>query len=252
MAQELNLLRALAPASGFRPGTLPLGQPSSRGESGIRTHGRRCASRLAGGSRATTPGHLTMSTLPRIRTANARGLSPAALPIGLEGHQRGALCHRATGRHLAPRRNSNPRLFPLSGYRGSNPGPSPRQGDALPLSYIRVEPARRIELRLHPYQRCVLPLSLGRHRSGSWTRTSVHAGQSRVGMPANPPRIVEPSPGADPGVPAVQRATRAPARKAIPPVKDSTPSFRARIRTLTYVTQNHASCQLDHPESVIR
>jgi hypothetical protein len=93
MAQELNLLRALAPVSGFRPGTLPLGQPSSRGESGIRTHGRRCASRLAGGPRATTPGHLTMSTLPRTRTANARGLSPAALPIGLEGHQQGALCH---------------------------------------------------------------------------------------------------------------------------------------------------------------
>jgi hypothetical protein len=145
-----------------------------------------------------------------------------------------------------------PAAFPSSGYRGSNPGPSPRQGDALPLSYIRMEPARRIELRLHPYQGCVLPLSLGRHRSGSWTRTSVHAGQSRVGMPANPPRIVEPSPGADPGVPAIQRATRAPARKALPPVQDSTPSFRARIRTLTYVTQNHASCQLDHPELVIR
>lgn len=36
-----------------------------------------------------------------------------------------------------------------------------------------MEPARRIELRLHPYQGRVLPLSLGRHGWPGWTRTSV-------------------------------------------------------------------------------
>jgi hypothetical protein len=60
---------------------------------------------------------------------------------------------------------------PLSGYRVSNPGPQPWRGCALPLSYIRMEPARRIELRLPPYRGGVLPFSLNRHSWRSWTRT---------------------------------------------------------------------------------
>jgi hypothetical protein len=43
---------------------------------------------------------------------------------------------------------------------------------------------------------------------------------------------VEPSPGADPGVPATQRATRAPARKALPPVQDSTPQLPGKDSNL--------------------
>ena len=49
---------------------------------------------------------------------------------------------------------------------GIGPGPSPWQGDALPLRHIRMEPARRIELRLSPYHCDVLPLPLSRHELG--------------------------------------------------------------------------------------
>ena len=56
------------------------------------------------------------------------------------------------------------------------------------LSYIRMEPARRIELRLRPYQRRVLPLPLGRHESrypGSnraVRRTKAEPRAARIGM----------------------------------------------------------------------
>ena len=53
-----------------------------------------------------------------------------------------------------------------SGYRASDPRPSPWQGDALPLRHIRMEPARGIGPRLPPYHGDVLPLSLSRRELG--------------------------------------------------------------------------------------
>lgn len=87
-----------------------------------------------------------------------------------------------------------------SGYRVSNPGPRPWQGRALPLSYIRMEPARRIELRLRPYQGRVLTFTTKQARAG---RAGLEPASSHGSKPRCPcrqsNRPMEPPPGATPG-----------------------------------------------------
>ena len=86
-------------------------------------------------SEAGHPGPFTLhSAHPGIRTRNLLGLGQATLPIGLDGH--------------------------ASGWPASNRRPRRWQRRALTrLSYNRMEPARRIELRLRPYQGRVLTVT---------------------------------------------------------------------------------------------
>jgi hypothetical protein len=71
---------------------------------------------------------------------------------------------------------------------GIGPGTSPRQGDALPLRHIRMEPPVRFELTAFALpRRRSKPLELRRRGSGSWSRTSVHMIQSHVGIPSTHP-----------------------------------------------------------------
>ena len=99
---------------------------------------------------------------------------------------------------------------------GIGPGTSPRQGDALPLRHIRVEPARRIELRLPPYQGGVLPLPLGRHELAALESDQDFRGQSAVGC--RYPIGHRAFPRCRPGRASHTKGDRAPARKALPPV----------------------------------
>jgi hypothetical protein len=76
------------PDSRFPAGYLATRSAIHGGESGIRTHGRRCVARLADGSRATAPGHLTIvsgvgfePTLPRVWAA-------CLLPLGYSDIER--------------------------------------------------------------------------------------------------------------------------------------------------------------------
>jgi hypothetical protein len=132
------------------------GPPLHRGSQGNRT--------LLQAVLQTAPNHQLVACReypPWDSNPDARCLRPVALPIGLEGH--GADDRSRTGDlHLG-------------------------KVTRCQLRHIRMEPARRIELRLHPYRGCVLPLSLGRHRSGSWTRTSVRLLQGQAGMPSTHP-----------------------------------------------------------------
>ena len=72
------------------------------------------------------------------------------------------------------------------------------------LSYNRMEPARRIELRLQPYQGRVLAVTTKQARAG---RPGLEPGSSRVKAERVcqfPYRPMEPPPGATPGLPVVQ------------------------------------------------
>lgn len=70
------------PTSGFRPGTLPLGQPSHVRKAGDLNAAGLTAHRLAG--EPGTPVRFTFRGAPRIRTEITQGLDLLALPIGLE------------------------------------------------------------------------------------------------------------------------------------------------------------------------
>ncbi len=72
---------------------------------------------------------------------------------------------------------------------------TPRSGQ---LSYNRMKPARRIELRLHPYQGCVLPLPLSRHGLGKRDSDVRLIASKATGLPVTP-FPSEPPPGAEPG-----------------------------------------------------
>jgi hypothetical protein len=98
-----------------------LAASSSTAESGrLERHGR---SRALVSSEARHPGRFALHglprTVPRIRPANLLGLSQAPLPNWAR-----TACERIPG---------------------IGPGPSPWQGDALPLRYIRIEPLPGVE-----------------------------------------------------------------------------------------------------------
>ena len=66
------------------------------------------------------------------------------------------------------------------------------------LSYNRVEPVRRIELRLPPYQGGVLPLPLNRRDAGRpGFEPGSLSGQSRAGLPLPPAPIKSPRPASN-------------------------------------------------------
>lgn len=73
-----------------------------------------------------------------------------------------------------------------------------------PLRHVRVEPARRIELRLRPYRERVLPLSLGRRELGA-QGSNLEISRSKAERVCRfPYRPSEPPPGATPGWPVLQ------------------------------------------------
>jgi hypothetical protein len=77
MVQELNLVRTLAPASGFQPGTLPLGQPSLRGRCWDRT-----SARLSPRPRFSKPAPFRSANLPsRLRADSHRRKNRLCRPV---------------------------------------------------------------------------------------------------------------------------------------------------------------------------
>jgi hypothetical protein len=88
---------------------------------------------------------------------------------------------------MAAGRDLNPRPLPSSGYRESDP----RLHHGKVMRYHYAISARSLPGESNPDRRrtkaACLPLSLDRHRSGSWTRTGVRPDQSRAGMPATHP-----------------------------------------------------------------
>lgn len=107
MVHGSNVCRALAPAAGFQPGTLPLGQPSMRGRRADRTpvgltpqppvsnrvpcHSASlpCGGRGHANLRVPADPHgrdlpASLRAAPGIRTQITHGLNVLALPVGLE------------------------------------------------------------------------------------------------------------------------------------------------------------------------
>lgn len=73
-----------------------------------------------------------------------------------------------------------------------------------PLRHVRVEPARRTELRLRPYRVRVLPLSPGRRELGA-QGSNLEISRSKAERVCRfPYRPSEPPPGATPGWPVLQ------------------------------------------------
>ena len=103
----------------------------------------------------------------RIRTGPASLASSRAEPLTLRSHG------------WSGRRELNPRFL--------------RGRAARYLRHARLEPARRIELRLHPYRGCVLPLPLGRHELGAQDSDLNALGQSRAGLPVPLPPMRAPT-----------------------------------------------------------
>lgn len=102
--------RTRIPDTSRRPDRFPardrhLTASSSEEGGRLERHGR--SDRALVSSEAQGPAWFALRSAPRTRTGNTPGLDRVALPIGLERHVH------------------------ASGYRVSNPGPSPWQGDAL-------------------------------------------------------------------------------------------------------------------------
>jgi hypothetical protein len=57
------------------------------------------------------------------------------------------------------------------------------------LRHVRMEPARRIELRLHPYRGCVLPLPLGRRELGAQDSDLKPSASKAAALPVELPPI---------------------------------------------------------------